>query len=264
MNITKQFAVAELADQWLTCGVERGDVLLVHSNIKRLLISYRRRCVDWKVNDILQSLLTALGPKGTLLLPLFNFDFTRGTPFDFKSTPSQMGSLTEAGRIWPDAVRTGHPIYSFVAIGAQAAQFEGICNVSGYGRDSPFAILKTLSGKIGVLDLPEQDSMTFYHYVEEMHNVSYRHHKVWSGAYTDAAGNAEMRDFSLFVRNLDMGVQTAVDPMGERLWAKQLYQGFRPGVQLGMRVISAASLYKETSSVINSGKALGLLYRIES
>lgn len=263
MTELKQHAVEELASQWRACGIVSGDVLLVHSNIKRLLISHRRRYPDWTVGDVLQSLLLAVGKQGTLVFPLFNFEFTKGAHFDVRSTPSQMGSLTETARLWPDSVRTGHPIYSFAAIGAASGEFGEICNYSGYGPDSPFALLLKLSGKIAVIDLAEQDSMTFYHHVEELHKVNYRYSKAWTGLYTDASGTTNPREFSLFVRNVEQGVLTAVNPMGEKLWMKGLYKGRRPGVDAGMRVVSAASVYSETSAVISAGMALGLLYRID-
>lgn len=57
---------------------------------------------------------------GTLLFPSFNFEFTESVPFDIKTTPSHMGALTEAARMHSQAIRTGHPIYSFAAIGAAA------------------------------------------------------------------------------------------------------------------------------------------------
>ena len=109
-----------------------------------------------------QSFLDAVGSEGTVLFPLFNFGFSNGEPFDIRNTPSKMGKLTEAARLRPDAVRTGHPISSFAVIGAQADRFKGVNNRSGYGEDSPFAILRQMNGKIASLDLDDQNSMTFY------------------------------------------------------------------------------------------------------
>ena len=62
----------------------------------------------------------------------------------------------------------------------------------------------------------------------------------------------------------DLGVVTAVNPMGERLWELGLYSGDRPGENSGLRVIEARSLYDATAEVIRSGRALGLLYSIET
>lgn len=205
--------------------------------------------------------MTALGDSGTLLLPLFNFDFAAGAPFDIRTTPSKMGALTEAGRLNVDAVRTGHPIYSFAAIGAHADQFRGVTNYSGYGTDSPFGILHRLGGSIAILDLSDQESMTFYHYVEESLDVPYRYHKAFEGDYTDGLGRTSRRTFGLFVR--DRGIETAVDPMGERLWEMGLYTGCRHGQGAGLRVIEANAVYDATASVICAGQARGLLYTTE-
>ena len=247
-----------LVQHWRNCGVNQGDVLLVHSSLRRVLRAY-----EVMPKDVMESFLEAVGSAGTILFPLFNFDFTKGTPFDIRNTPSQMGALTEAARTHPNAVRSGHPIYSFAAIGAQADRFN-VDNFSGYGPDSPFAVLRELNGKIGVLDLPDQHSMTFYHHVEEMHDVPYRFHKTFTGQYTDFEGNTTDREYGLFVRDIEKGVKTDVNPMGEILWEKGLYQGDRPGSGSGFRTIFAAEMYEAVGGVIQSGNALGLLYSIES
>jgi aminoglycoside 3-N-acetyltransferase len=160
-------------------------------------------------------------------------------------------------------VRTGHPIYSFAALGKQAPLFRGLANLSGYGPDSPFAVLHQHRGKIAVLDLPDQHSMTFYHYVEESRAVDYRFHKWFEGDYVDQAGQGSSRRFSIFVRNTDAGVRTCVDPMGELLWDSGLYRGQRPSAGPGLRTIAAADLFDAVSDVIESGRAKGLLYELD-
>ena len=255
---------AQLVKSWRSSGIEDGDMVLLHSSTKRLF----RRLIKAKVKPdpemLLRSFRDAVGAEGTLLFPLFNFGFAEGEPFDLSTTPAQMGALTEAARNHPGVVRTGHPIYSFAVLGAQAARFDGLVNFSGYGADSPFAVLHKNQGKVAILDLPDQDSMTFYHYVEEQENVSYRHHKAFEAPYTDANGIRSNREFGLFVRNLDEGIETFVNPMGERLWDDGLYQGCRPGEGNGLRTIEASALFAATSDVIRRGKAEGLLFRIAS
>lgn len=239
-------------------GIVEGGVLLVHSSMAR---TFKREGCGPK--EVISGILKSLGPEGTLLLPLFNFDFTKGTPFDFVTTPSHMGALADAGRMWPGAVRTGHPIYGFAAIGAQADRFAGINNRSGYGADSPFAMLRELDGQIAVIDLPDQNAMTFYHHVEEMLDVPYRYHKNFSAPYTDQEGATSKQTYSIFVRDIENGVLTSVDRMGERLWSKGLYMGERPGVGQGMRVINARALFDEVASIIQAGQAKEFLYAIE-
>jgi len=42
------------------------------------------------VDNILDSFFYALGSEGTLIFPLFNFEFVEGVPFNINTTLSQM------------------------------------------------------------------------------------------------------------------------------------------------------------------------------
>jgi aminoglycoside 3-N-acetyltransferase len=256
-NEEESTMISVLAQNWRRCGLQPGDIVLIHSSLKRTLQTY-----NTTPQAVMESFLEAVGPDGTVLFPLFNFDFTRGVPFDIRSTPSQMGALTEAARLHPKAMRSGHPIYSFAIIGPQAQHFV-VDNFSGYGPDSPFAILRQWNAKIGVLDLDEVDSMTFFHHVEEMNAVPYRYHKKFTGQYKDAQGRSNERTYGLFVRDISAGVTTDANPMGEILWQEGLYQGERPRQGIGFRLISANAVYDSISRVIQAGRALGLLYSIK-
>lgn len=247
----------QLTQNWHSCGINPGDIVLFHSSLRRTLKEN-----EMTPQEVLDSLLDAVGPEGTMVFPLFNFDFTKGIPFDIRSTRSRMGVLTEMARQHPQAVRSGHPIYSFAAIGKDARYFD-VDNPSGYGPESPFAILRELDGKIAVLDLDDLNSMTFYHHIEEMHEVDYRFHKQFTGEYTDREGDTSTRTYSLFVRDIEKGVLTDVNPMGEVLWERGLYSGFRQGEGPGCRTIRANAMYDAVSEVIENGQARELLYSIE-
>lgn len=252
--MTTQTDITPLVDDWRAAGIEDGDMVLVHSSIRR---TSKR---GFSPEAIRESFLEAVGPRGTVLFPLFNFDFCKGAHFDIRQSRSKMGALTEAARLDPRAVRTGHPAYSFAVLGAEAEAFRNVHNSSGYGTDSPFAMLHRSGGKIAVLDLMGQNSMTFYHYVEEMHRVFYRYHKVFTCPYTDLEGITGQRHFSIYVRDLERGVLTDVNPMDERLWAQGLYSGCRPGEGHGLRVIEAAQMFDAVAKTITSGEADGVLF----
>ena len=251
-----------LQQRWSMAGLNEGDTVLIHSNIKRTLVEYRRNEVQISPEDILKSFLDVIGSKGTLVLPLFNFDFTKGVPFDIRTSESQMGALTEMGRKYPGAVRTGHPIYSFAVIGGKSSEFAGIDNVSGYSEESPFGVLKGLDGKIGSLDLEDQNSMTFYHHVEEVKRVDYRYFTSFTRDYTDVSGETEKKEYKLYVRDIERGVMTDVNPAGELMWKAGLYKGFRPKEGPGLRLVSARDMFGFVEDIIDSGKALGTLYSI--
>lgn len=252
--------VEQLAREWRQAGISEGDTLLLHSDIKRTLRRVLKQRIPISPQLVLESFLAAVGATGTLLLPLFNFDFARGVPFDIRTTPSQMGVLSEAGRRHPAAVRTGHPIYSFAAIGTQAPRFAGVDNRTGCGADSPFAMLRALHGKIAALDLAENHSMTFYHHVEEMHRAPYREFKSFTAEYRGEDGQVREKTYELFVRKT--GVLTDASATCELAWATGLYRGDRPGEGTGLRVIGAQPLYDLIADIIQSGRARGMLYRM--
>lgn len=256
--------VKRLSEQWHKSGVEEGDVLLVHSSLKKLILKVK---TDFGIligpQEVFESLLLSLGKEGTLLLPLFNFDFPTSKYFDIRNTPSQMGALTEIGRLYEGSVRTGHPIYSFAVMGKYSAEFKGVNNKSGYGPDSPFAIIKRLKGKIGIIGLSDQHSMTSYHFVEESNLVDYRYFKDFDGRYIDESGEESERTYSLYVRNLERGVLTDVNRMMDHLWKEGLYKGEHHEQGFGMRTIDFQSFYDETDRIIKSGQAIQYLYSIK-
>jgi aminoglycoside 3-N-acetyltransferase len=251
-----------LIGYWENSGLHAGDTVLIHSSMKRAFRYLLNQGVESSPRLIVDSLLEQLGNRGTILFPLFNFDFSTSGFFSMITTPSQMGAVTEFVRQNYEGHRTGHPIYSFYAIGSNSHEFKGMNNRSGYGKDSPFAKLLELDGKIASIDLDDQNSMTMYHYVEEMHEVDYRYFKTFHGQYENQEGVVSQEDYTLFVRDLEKGVKTDVNRMGEILWEDGLYLGNRPGVGNGMRSIKAESFVSRTSKEINQGRASQTLYSI--
>jgi len=252
----------ELSNYWSDSGLEKGDTVLLHSSMKRLLDFLTSKGLQNSPLLIINSLMAHLGQKGTLLLPLFNFDFPKSGFFSMPATKSQMGTITEYARSFFPGVRTGHPIYSFFATGYHQQEFESLNNFSGYGNDSPFAKLIHLGGKIAAVDLKDSQCMTMYHHVEEMCIVPYRYFKKFAGKYETMNGHVENREYQLFVRDLDLGVTTDVDRMGEILWSEGLYKGNRPLIGNGMRTISANTLFERTKKEILEGRAIETLYSI--
>ncbi|MBN1305124.1 MAG: AAC(3) family N-acetyltransferase [Anaerolineales bacterium] len=201
----------QLVTDFRTLGLEPGDTLLVHSSY----LSIGK--VDGGPQAVIDALLDVLGPDGTLIMPTFNFNFNKGEPWDVRETPSHMGVLTELVRKDPRAKRVFHPIYSFAIIGKHAEMLGGLKYKSSYGPDSVFAKLRELDGKIMIIGLSYNNSMTFFHHVEEMVGVDYRYMKDFTGMVTDWDGNTYEDSFQMMVRDLDKGILTAVDPMGALL-----------------------------------------------
>lgn len=199
---------AQLVSEFRALGLCAGDVLLVHSSYKSF------GGVEGGPPKVIDALLEVLGTEGTLIMPTFNFDFTKGKPWDVRSTPSQMGVLTELVRTDPRAKRVFHPIYSFAVIGKYADYLSGLRYKSSYERNSVFGKLRDLDGKIMVIGLSYTNSMTFFHHIEQMEGVDYRFLKQFTGQVTDENGVTYTDTFEMLVRDIDRGVVTEVDPMG--------------------------------------------------
>src|SRR5574339_1246370 len=198
----------QMVEGFRELGVEPGDALLVHSSYKSF------GPVEGGPQTVIRALEAALGPQGTLIMPTFNFDFNKGAPWDVRSTPSKMGVLTELVRQDPRTKRVFHPFYSFAILGKHAEMLGGLRYKSAYERNSVFGKLRDLDGKIMIIGLSYNNSMTFFHHIEQMEGVDYRFLKQFTGQVNDENGNTYTDTFEMLVRDIDKGVMTMVDPMG--------------------------------------------------
>jgi aminoglycoside 3-N-acetyltransferase len=253
------------------CGINSGDTVLLHSDVRSVLMHYNyfsqsnssKKKKILSVDDILDSFFLAIGGAGTLIIPLFNFEFTEGVPFNLNTTPSQMGILSEVARKRKGYVKTLNPVYSFAIFGKNKQYFQSIKLETALGIDSVFSRLMELDGKIAVLGLTDRKCMTFYHHIEEMHQVNYRFFKQFTAPYTDGQNNTTEKTISLYVKDSDKGVATLLDPVADLMWEGHLYSGEKYDEGLGLRTISVNIMYNFVSKLIKQNKASGLLYEIQ-
>jgi len=235
MGLTSKQLLADFQN----LGIKAGDTLLIHSSYKSL------GEVDGGPQAVIDALLEALGEEGTLVMPTFNFDFCKGVDWDVRETPSQMGYMTNLARLDPRASRVFHPIYSFAVIGKYAEAFGNLRYRSSYGANSAFAKLRELDGKIMVIGLSYNDSMTFFHHVEELEGVDYRFLKDFTGNITDWDGNTTVDTYQMLVRDIDKGVQTMVDPMGALFEESGISKVYKIG-QADVKLMKANEVYDFT------------------
>lgn len=165
-----------------TLGVTTGSTLLVHSSLRSL-----GRRVAGGAGTVVDALLGALGPSGTLVVPAqspqcqdpsrwshtsppdYTWARLRHTlpPFDPARTPSVgMGALAERVRTWPGAVRSGHPLTSFAAVGPAAAGLMAGHEVDSLlGPRSPLARLEEADAQVLLLGVG-YDRCTSFHLAE--------------------------------------------------------------------------------------------------
>ena len=195
--------------------ITTGDNLFITSDVKQLLYSCIEHQDDTDLNVLIDSMIEAVGPEGTIVIPTFNWDFCKGKAFDYFKTPCKTGSLGKFALKRDDFKRTRHPIYSFAVWGKGKEELCAMDNKSSFGADSPFTYVTEHHFKNLLIDKDCQHSFVYVHYVEEQVGISYRYLKDFTADYTDEFGNTRQATYSMNVRDLDLDVQITIYPLEE-------------------------------------------------
>jgi aminoglycoside 3-N-acetyltransferase len=170
--------IDSLAEQFAACGLAAGQTVLVHSSMSKM---------GWIAGGpvaVIQALLRVLTPTGTLMMPTHtnaNTDPTywqhppvpaswwpviqqHSPAFDPAITPTrEMGVIAELFRTWPGALRSGHPIGSFAALGPNAAYLtENHPLEEMFGDMSPIGKLYELDGYILLLGVGHSNNTSLH------------------------------------------------------------------------------------------------------
>lgn len=202
----------ELKDYYKYMDIQKGDIIFISSDTRRMLCDAMRNHLGTDLNLFLDGLIRAVGKEGTIILPTYNWGFCEGGIFDYKQTKSRTGRLSAIALERDDFKRTKHPIYSFAVYGKYQEELCAMENKDSFGKDSPFMFFKEHNVKNYVIDVTLNNCFTYVHFVEEQSGiVSYRYIKNFEGDYIDENNNCTKRVYSMFVRKLDLAVQSTVD-----------------------------------------------------
>lgn len=211
-----------LSDYGKLFNIKEGDNVFISSDAKTLLLDALENNAPMNLNNFIDGLVSAVGKNGTVVFPTYNWDFCKGKPFHYKRTPCKTGALGTLALKRQDFRRTRHPIYSFAVYGRNQDALCSMRNTDSFGVDSPFHFMHKNNFINFIIDVPFQHSFTFLHYVEEISGiVTYRYIKNFTADYTYADNPTEQRTYSMFVRNLDMDVESTVDPIEKDFILKQ-------------------------------------------
>ncbi|MGH4027457.1 aminoglycoside N(3)-acetyltransferase [Actinomycetota bacterium Odt1-20B] len=167
-----------LAEELRSAGVKSGETLLVHTSLSAL------GWVSGGPVALVQALLDAVGPQGTLVVPTQTGDNSdpaqwqnppvpeswwpvlRATmpAYDPLTAPSfGVGVVPETVRTWPGALRSAHPQASFAALGPAAATItSGHALDSGFGEHSPLAQLEKAGARVLLLGVGYASCTAFH------------------------------------------------------------------------------------------------------
>jgi aminoglycoside 3-N-acetyltransferase len=159
-------------------GVAPGSTLVVHSSLSSL------GWVAGGAQAVVDALLAAVGPEGTLVLPTHTTHLTEpalwGKPpvpadwwpvireqtpaFDPALTPTfLMGAVPECFRRYPGVRRSSHPTVSFAARGPAAEQVTaGHSLDDGVGEASPLARVYDLDGSVLLLGVGHRSNSSLH------------------------------------------------------------------------------------------------------
>lgn len=237
--------------------IEKGDVILLTSDITDLFLQCQENGEIMDVNILLDNFQEAIGEEGTLLIPTYNWGFCQGKAFDYKKTPSKTGAIGNAALRRKDFTRTKHPIYSFAVWGKDAVKLVEMDNIESFGPDSPFAYLEQVDAKNVFIGASLRNSFTYIHYIEQKLKAPYRFSKVFRSHYIDQDKVDTVRDYSMYVRDLDLDVVCAPNPFVDILYANQVVQhGLINGVPYEVIRFSEVTPYIQNDILYNRSKNL--------
>lgn len=189
----------------------RPGIAVIHSSLSALVPpgAFTR----W---DILAAIDGLVGEGWTIALPAFTFSFCGGKPFDLQSSQSEVGVLAD----WcldglPGAMRTSHPIYSFVVVGPEASTIAGLSSKTTFGEGSPFEFFEQHDAALVMLGCGWRFCTQFHRY-EELASVPYRYFKDFSGRVRVAAAD-EAVIARMYVRDLKIDARNDFSPIVDTL-----------------------------------------------
>jgi aminoglycoside N3'-acetyltransferase len=162
-------SASDLVAQLLESGIAPGGVLLVHTAFSRI------GPVEGGPHGLIAALRTALGPRGTLVMPSMSDDDDH--PFDPRRTPcAGMGVVADTFWRAPDVLRSNSP-HAFAAVGPHAPGITADHSMDDpHGLNSPVGRVYELNGHILLLGVGH-DANTTIHLAESLAGVRYRRRK---------------------------------------------------------------------------------------
>lgn len=235
-------------------GLQKGDKVMISSDVKTLIYECLSHDDDPDLNQFLDRIIEIIGQEGTIFVPTFNWDFCKGKTFDYKKTPCKTGSLGKVALKRDDFRRTKHPIYSFAVWGKDRDEICEKDYKSSFSIESPFEYCREHDAKNIFIDVECQHSFTFVHFVEEQVGISYRYQKEFTADYIDENGNCSQRTYSMNVRDLDLDIFLTIYPFEDDFKAVNGSRRFNVN-GISMKVVDMGKVYPVIYEDVKNNKS---------
>lgn len=160
-------------------NIKKSDNVLLHSNIGGLY-QYENEITLQNCDLFLKILLRLITKKGTLLIPTYNYNFTKGGSYNRKTTQSQVGKLSNILLKKYYKFRTFAPVFSHLVFGSLKKKIFNCDYKEVFGDNSIFSLIYKKNFKI-ICFCCSVSAITFLHFIEKKLNVKYRHNKYFTG-----------------------------------------------------------------------------------
>lgn len=197
--------------------IKQGEPVYIISNMAPVLYSEKKAGRKFSLDAFVQDLKNIFNRNNTILIPTFNWDFCKGLPFDYRNSKSQAGILGDYALKDKDFKRTKHPIYSYAVYGKDKEMLiENDC-IDSFGDESVFHYLYyNNAAQIGI----GTNTYTAHHFIEEHFFkgiIPYRYIKTFKSEYIDEYGKSSIKEYSMFVRKLELNTTVKTEPFRQEL-----------------------------------------------
>lgn len=231
-------------------GICRSDTLMIHGDavVASQLTSIPK---ESRLDTLFNEIIDYLGFDGTLIVPAFSYNFTRGEVFNVQYSEGRIGLFSETFRKKFPNLRTRHPIFSVVVFGKYKDFYLNATIEDCFGEGTIFDLLYKQDAKL--MNLGCDLGLTFTHYVEQSFDVTYRHYKEFSGDIVDNQTTLKNVKCRYFVGDLSLDYSLKLDKLKEKLLLEDALR-IVPFDRISSCTVSAKNYFKIATQMLHANE----------
>ena len=158
-------STSKLISLFKRLNLKKNDNIIFHSNISGLY-QYEKKININICKLFLKTILNYIGKEGTLLIPTYNYNFTKGKTYERNKTDCQVGLLGNILLKKFYKSRTYDPVFSHLVFGKLKKDLFNCDYKESFGDRSIFSKIIQKKFKI-VCFCCSVNNITFIHYIEK-------------------------------------------------------------------------------------------------